>query len=73
VITTSPTEITCRVKDLTATPAKENSVNEMIVFLKTSEEAKCIDPACKYTWISSVPKVTKMETVFDATAGKEHY
>ncbi len=40
----------------------------MIVFLKTSEEAKC-DGNCKYTWTSSVPTVTSMTTEFDSTAG----
>lgn len=41
-----------------------------MVFLKTSEEAKCADNICKnYTYTSALPKVTNMTTAFDATSG----
>ena len=40
----------------------------MIVFLKTSEEAKCDTPKCKYTFTSSVPTITKVEKEWDASS-----
>lgn len=40
----------------------------MLVFLKTSEEAKCATgTACEFTWISALPTVTGVSTNFDTS------
>jgi hypothetical protein len=40
----------------------------MVVFLKTSEEAKC-DPKtnCEYTWTSTLPELTRVDLHWDET------
>jgi hypothetical protein len=47
VQTTSATEITCRI-DSDTTEATSGQGAELIVFLKTSEEAKCEDSVCAF-------------------------
>jgi hypothetical protein len=43
----------------------------MIVFLKTSEEAKCdSSTVCKWTYTETLPTVTEVTTEFDADAEK---
>ena len=67
VLTTAPTQITCQVDDtITKT---DSDVGEVIVFLKTSEEAPCIPTTvCKtFTYSSSVPIVTSQTRSFDST------
>jgi hypothetical protein len=69
LISTSTTEIKCRV-DTKNMERKDAETAEMIVFLKTSEEAKCVSPACKYTYTSSLPKVTSATAKWDETSKK---
>jgi hypothetical protein len=47
VQTTSATEITCRI-DSDTTSATAGQTAELVVFLKTSEEAKCDDSVCAF-------------------------
>jgi len=70
VQTTSATEITCRV-DGNIDPKTADEEGEMIVFLKTSEEAQCEIETCQWTWTDDVPEVTAMSTEFDTTADEE--
>lgn len=80
VQTTSATEITCRINTNidpktavrnVATSALESD-HELIVFLKTSEEASCVNTAaCEWTWTDTLPEVTTMSVAFDATLGAE--
>jgi len=40
----------------------------MLVFLKTSEEAKCVpNDTCDWTYISSIPEVTNISATYDST------
>jgi hypothetical protein len=67
VQTTSATEITCRVdSDTTSNTAGQGA--EVIVFLKTSEEAKCEDTVCAFQYTSVIPVVESVEAVFDTTS-----
>jgi len=44
---------------------------ELIVFLKTSEEAVCDqDTVCNWKYSDSVPEVTKMSAEYDTTNNK---
>jgi hypothetical protein len=40
----------------------------MLVFLKTSEEAACVNPKCQYKFTSTIPTLTKIEKEWDASA-----
>ena len=64
VKTTSATQITCRVD---STISKENGkTGNVIVFLKTYEEANCTVPTgCTYTFTSNLPTITAVAAVFD--------
>jgi hypothetical protein len=65
VVTTSANQITCRVGPRTETTTDPQ---ELIVFLKTSEEAVCDDGNdCMFTWIDSPSTVTNVYTEFDTT------
>jgi hypothetical protein len=58
------TEIKCRIEtDLEMT---RNQIDDVAVFLKTSEEAVC-EPKdnCKYTWITEIPVIESAVTNFD--------
>lgn len=37
----------------------------MLVFLKTSEEAACVNPLCKYTFTDQIPTITTIEKEWD--------
>jgi len=65
VQSTKATEIKCRI----ATSKMDRTPNEeatMQVFLKTSEEAKCTSPACKWKYVSTVPVIQSMAATLDA-------
>ncbi len=59
------TTIVCRLSKTTQTNGQTGKV---VVFLKTSEEAKC-EPssACDWTYTSTIPSVTWMSPSFDST------
>ena len=40
----------------------------MLVFLKTSEEAACVNPKCQYKFTTTIPTITKVEKEWDAQA-----
>ena len=61
VQTTSPTQITCRIAERTATEA---STAELIVFLRTSYEATT-DVARTFNYQAPVGNITAMTNVFD--------
>ena len=66
---TSETQIKCRVGDLSEAKKKPaNQVWKAIVFLKTSEEATCTAPICKFTFTDSLPTITALAPEWDATA-----
>jgi hypothetical protein len=66
---TSETQIKCRVSDLSEAKKKPaNQVWKAIVFLKTSEEAACVAPICKFTFTDSLPTITALAAEWDATA-----
>jgi hypothetical protein len=44
---------------------EDNTEAELIVFLKTYEEAQCPEEVCKWTYTSNIPTVTSMTTEFD--------
>jgi hypothetical protein len=49
---------------------KENAVEaDVVVFLKTSEEAQCAGTTCKWQYTSTLPVVTEMTTEFDLDLG----
>ena len=66
---TSPTEIKCRVDDLTEKPNEPRRHGDeatMVVFLKVSEEAACEwDTVCLYTYTDSLPRVDAMTASFE--------
>ena len=37
----------------------------MLVFLKTSEEAACVNPLCQYTFTDVIPTITTVEPEWD--------
>jgi hypothetical protein len=50
--------------------AKEDATEaDMVVFLKTSEEAQCPGDICKWSYTSNLPTVTEMTTEFDSDSG----
>jgi len=52
-------------------PKEDNTDAELIVFLKTSEEAICDETTvCNWKYSSSVPTVTEMTSEFDIDNGK---
>jgi hypothetical protein len=61
----STTEIQCR---LDTTTQEDKKKGEVVVFLKTSEEAKC-DPKtkCAWTYTSTIPEVTEIAAKWDDT------
>jgi hypothetical protein len=70
VQTINPTEITCRVDKDLRTPKEHDVEADMVVFLKTSEEAQCPGDTCKWKYSSVLPTVTEMTTEFDVDTGK---
>jgi hypothetical protein len=64
VETTSADEITCRV-DPDMAEATDNLGAEVIVFLKTSEEAICDGGTCDYIFTSVIPTIESVEALFD--------
>lgn len=49
------------------TPKEHGTKADMMVFLKTSEEAICdMENICNWEYTSTVPTVTEMTTEFDA-------
>lgn len=70
VQTINPTEITCRVDKDMRTPKEHDTEADMVVFLKTSEEAMCSGDICKWKYTSTLPTVTEMTTEFDSDTGK---
>jgi hypothetical protein len=63
VESSSNTEIKCR-----TLPRMEGVAGseDIIVFLKTSEEAECTVNPCKYTWLDTgLPRLTNATTAFD--------
>ena len=61
------TQITCRIEQLDDSRINDGLEAKSVVFMKTSEEAKCVDPKCKWTYTSSVPTLTGITTTFDTT------
>lgn len=70
VVTTSATQITCRIEDFAVGSEKTNNKEgKLVVFLKTSEEAQCqMTNNCKYIFTDSVPQVTAMIPEWDAAS-----
>lgn len=71
VQTINPTEITCRV-DKDMKPKADATEADVVVFLKTSEEAQCRPDSdtCKFKYTSTLPKITEVTTEFNADSGK---
>jgi hypothetical protein len=68
VQTTSATQITCKVDD-TITKAVGDA-GEVVVFLKTSEEATCPSTVCQsFQFTDSIPSITAMSSRWNAAAG----
>jgi hypothetical protein len=64
----SETQITCR---LDKTNKEDGTTGKMLVFLKTSEEALCVpNNTCDWTYISSIPEVTNITTLWDTASQK---
>jgi hypothetical protein len=61
VQTTNSTTITCLLDQTVTTSGK---VVNALVFLKTSEEAKCLGD-CSFTFTDAVPSVTSISTNWD--------
>lgn len=52
-------------------PKADATAADVIVFLKTSEEAQCPDAdVCKFTYTATLPKITEVTPEFDADSGK---
>jgi len=67
VQTTAVDKITCRIQEFLEKDKKENDKEgKMLVFLKTSEEAACVNPKCQYKFTTSIPTITKVEKEWDA-------
>lgn len=64
VESTMATEIKCRIEtDLSMT---RNQIDDVAVFLKTSEEAVCEPKSkCKWTWITEIPVIEAAVTFYD--------
>jgi len=67
VITTQATEITCRVDESSFAQKKiadavaNNAEPKLVVFLKTSEEAKCVgNHLCEFLFTDTLPEVTQV-------------
>jgi len=68
VQTTEATKITCRLDE--KINKTEGDKGEVVVFLKTSEEAPCASAICKnFEYTTAIPTVSAMNTTFDAAAG----
>lgn len=68
VETTSETEITCRIEELKDSDKIDLSLEQewkTLVFLKTSEEAACVNPLCKYTFTDDIPTITTIVKEWD--------
>ena len=64
VITTSASTITCRLDERNMTAGLTGDV---VVFLKTSEESPCVAPNCAWTYTSSIPTLSTMQSNFDTS------
>lgn len=69
VQTIEPTQITCRV-DTEMVPKADATEADLVVFLKTSEEAQCPDEKCKWTYTATLPVVTEVTTEFNTDTNK---
>ena len=68
VETTMATQITCRI-DSETTNHTAGLGGEVIVFLKTSEEATCVGTGtCDFVFTSAIPTITNATSVFDEAA-----
>ena len=69
VQTTSQTQITCRTQEYPeAAPMTHNKQGKVVVFLKTSEEASCLDSLeCVFSFTNLLPKVTAIAPEWDAS------
>lgn len=65
VQTTSSTTITCRISNT----VEEVSTSQVLVFLKTSEEAKCDGTTCDWSYVSPTHTITEITTAYDASTG----
>ena len=53
------------------TNKEDGTTGKMLVFLKTSEEALCVpNNTCDWTYISSIPEVTNITTLWDTASQK---
>jgi hypothetical protein len=68
VKTSSANKITCRLQEFEeGKEMEDNKQGKLLVFLKTSEEAKCsMSGNCSYSFTSTVPTVTTLEPEWDA-------
>lgn len=55
VLVSTPTEIKCQIDKNIA--HEDGKSGELVVFLKTSEEATCVEPNCEFAFTSEVPTV----------------
>lgn len=69
VVSTTSTQITCRVRDGLIRKAGEKAT--LVTFLKAAEEATCSPSICGYTFTSAVPTVTAMSSRFDIASGTQ--
>ena len=68
VQTTESTKITCRIDETVNKTA--GTTGTVVVFLKTSEEAKCDISVCgSFTYTDTIPKVTEVKPIFDEASG----
>ena len=64
---TSPTQIQCRT---TASLNNKDKTEDLVVFLKTYEEAKCDGTICSFTWVqSTLPNITNQTVAYDSSVG----
>jgi hypothetical protein len=49
---------------------EDNTEADVVVFLKTSEEAQCPGDICKWKYSSTLPAVTEFTTEFDLDSAK---
>jgi hypothetical protein len=51
-------------------PKADETEGEVVVFLKTSEEAQCAGDNCKWKYTATLPTVTEMTTEYNVDTSK---
>ena len=68
VQTSTPTQITCRVDD--TVQFDNTKTGEVVVFLKTSEEATCEGTTCEFSYTDTLPTISSVTPTYDTTNNK---